>query len=641
MADKMYITLEVDDKGTAVIKKFDRNTKNAFDKMKKNAKGGITMAGRMKKAWVGAIGSIKKHWKGLAVTGVAAIYGVTKAITGSISKIKEWVGIANVQEAAETRLAAVVRATGQAAGFTAKEMFQMAAEMQKVTTVGDEVSIAGMAILATFKQIRGEGFKRTMMAAADMAEVMQTDLKSALVMLGKALNDPIANLSAMSRAGVQFSKVQKDQIKVMWEAGNTAGAQAIILKELEAQFGGTAAAARDIFGGAVIAAGNALGDMKEELGFIITKNQFFIDLVKMAEEQFISWGEEINKNREYLGSLAKEGVLKVVDAIIAGIEIMRFFQNGWMGLQLVANVAINAIVIGLDTLFKALRFISAPLDLIFAGLVKIGVIASNPFDKIQAGLADFAVSSLTATDSVLSDIKKTNSAYDSVIAKIEEWKNKIAEVPVVAAKEAAKIEALKPKFKIDPVAIDQLDDVKKKAQDTADAIEGMKPTFSVSAQPDGALMYSGVRKGTSQLPTDPDAIRKALIEVRKLKTQGIGMGPTTRYYGESLLALTRNLVKRLAWATGSEAKAATVSYQTGTGPEGLPSTGLFHGHKGEIVKSPEESDTERRGRGKRGRALIIEKLIFAPTFMTGDGRAGRNAAREMKRELEALGVRLD
>lgn len=611
MADKMFITLEVDDKGTAVIKKFDRNTQNSFDKVKKNARAGAAQAGRMKRAWTSAITSIKKHWKGLTVIGVASIYGISKAISGSINKIKEYVGIANVQESAEARLAAVVRATGQAAGLTADEMFKMAAEMQKVTTVGDEVSIAGMAILATFKQIQGEGFKRTMMVAADMAEVMQTDLKSSLVMIGKAMNDPIANLSAMSRAGVQFSKDQKDMIKVMWEAGNTAGAQAIILKELEAQFGGTAAAARKIFGGAVKAAGNALGDMKEELGFVITKNQFFIELVQRAESEFIRWGEIIKNNRDYLGSLAKEGVLKVVDAIIFAVEVMRFFQNGWMGIKLAANVAINAIIIGLDTLFKMLRFILVPLDLIFAGLVKIGVIASNPFDKIQAGLADFALSSLEATDSVLNDIKKTNSAYDSVIAKIEEWKNEIAKIPVVAAKEADKtrtiIENTVPKFKIDPVAIDQLDDVKKKAQDTANAIESMRPTLSIDTKVTtlqaGQYGPMGVAKLTEKQlrllgPQAPGPVQSAIPGRPSYPARG-------------------TLVRIPGW-------------QTGTGLEGLPDTGLFMGHKGEIVKSPEESDKERRGNGGD-----TYNFKIAPMFMTGDSMSIRKAVEVVERELIA------
>jgi dsDNA-binding SOS-regulon protein len=100
----------------------------------------------------------------------------------------------------------------------------------------------------------------------------------------------------MSRAGVQFTKVQKDMVKELWEAGRAAEAQNIILKELESQFGGAAEAARDTFGGAAQAATNAFGDLLENIGFLITKNQTFIDLLKDTEERFVAIGDAVANN---------------------------------------------------------------------------------------------------------------------------------------------------------------------------------------------------------------------------------------------------------------------------------------------------------------------------------------------------------
>jgi phage-related minor tail protein len=171
----------------------------------------------------------------------------------------------------------------------------MASGMQKVTTVGDEVTLGGMAILATFKQIRGEGFERSTKAALDMSAVMGQDLKSSMVMIGKAVNDPITGMSMLTRVGVTFTEQQKDMAKQMQESGDMAGAQNIILKELESQFGDTAAALREDFGGATIAAGNALGDTKEEMGFLITKNQFFIDIMHLAENSLPSGARRSKK----------------------------------------------------------------------------------------------------------------------------------------------------------------------------------------------------------------------------------------------------------------------------------------------------------------------------------------------------------
>ena len=94
--------------------------------------------------------------------------------------IKDSIALANEQEAAEAKLEAVVRATGEAAGFSADEMKAYAGELQLVSTYGDEVTISALAILATFKNINGENFKSATVAAQDMATVMGTDLNSAI-----------------------------------------------------------------------------------------------------------------------------------------------------------------------------------------------------------------------------------------------------------------------------------------------------------------------------------------------------------------------------------------------------------------------------------------------------------------------------
>jgi hypothetical protein len=222
----------------------------------------------------------KISWKAVAAGAAVAFGGVALAM-------REVIAAANEQESAETKLAAVVKATGEAAGYSAKEMFGMASELQKITRYGDETTISAMAVLATFKTIGRETFPDAIKASMDMATVMGTDLQSAVVMIGKAMNDPIANLSAMSRAGVQFTEDQKLMIKELWKAGDAMGAQKIILGELQSQFGGTAEAVRDDYGGAIVGLGNAFGDMKEQIGFAITKNEQIIGSMHDLEKAII------------------------------------------------------------------------------------------------------------------------------------------------------------------------------------------------------------------------------------------------------------------------------------------------------------------------------------------------------------------
>ena len=102
-----------------------------------------------------------------------------------------------------------LKSTGNAAGRTLGDLTKMAAELQKNTLFGDEDILQNAtAQLLTFTNIAGDEFDRTQKAALDLATGLGGDLKSASIQLGKALNDPIANLSALSRSGIQFSRTK-------------------------------------------------------------------------------------------------------------------------------------------------------------------------------------------------------------------------------------------------------------------------------------------------------------------------------------------------------------------------------------------------------------------------------------------------
>jgi hypothetical protein len=130
----------------------------------------------------------------------------------------------------------------------------------------EEILKNATAQLLTFTNIAGEQFAKTQEIALDLATRLDGDLKSASIMLGKALNDPVANLSALSRAGIQFSEDQKEVIKSLVETGNLAEAQTIILEELERQYGGSAEAARAAGLGGVEALKNKFSDLSEQIG---------------------------------------------------------------------------------------------------------------------------------------------------------------------------------------------------------------------------------------------------------------------------------------------------------------------------------------------------------------------------------------
>jgi len=174
------------------------------------------------------------------------------------------------QAKAIAQVEAGLKSTGASVGYTSQQLQKMASDLQSKTLFGDEEILKdATAQLLTFTNITGEQFAESQKAALNLATRLDGDLKSASIMLGKALNDPVANLSAMSRAGIQFSEDQKEVIKSLAESGDMAQAQSIILEELEKQYGGSAEAAAKAGTGGLKQLANSFGDLQEEFGKVI------------------------------------------------------------------------------------------------------------------------------------------------------------------------------------------------------------------------------------------------------------------------------------------------------------------------------------------------------------------------------------
>lgn len=199
----------------------------------------------------------------------AGAYLVKTAFSALKSVYGATVGLATTQIQNEAKLAAVLKATGNAAGFTADQLKKQASELQSITTFGDESIISMQAVLATFKDIKGDNFKAAEAAILDMSQVLGQDLQSSAIQVGKALNNPTKGISALSRVGVSFTEQQKEQVKAMQAAGDMAGAQAIILQELQSEFGGAAEAAAKAGGGPLKQFHNVMGDLFEAIGGLI------------------------------------------------------------------------------------------------------------------------------------------------------------------------------------------------------------------------------------------------------------------------------------------------------------------------------------------------------------------------------------
>lgn len=247
------------------------------------------------------------------------------------NSVKGLIGFA----AAATAIRAVVRETAEAekaqallnnalaaAGANVKaasaEFQAYATQLQKTTTFGDEAIIQVESLLLSFQGLSGETIKRATASVLDLSTRMGIDAPAAAKMLGKALADPEKGITALTRAGVGFSDSQKAIIKGLVDTGDAAGAQGLILKELEGRFGGAAAAARDTFGGALAGLQNAFGDLLEGKG------------------GFNEAATSINALSDVLGSPEVQAAFAKAISLVAklaekGAQLATVYSEGWAG----------------------------------------------------------------------------------------------------------------------------------------------------------------------------------------------------------------------------------------------------------------------------------------------------------------------
>ena len=147
------------------------------------------------------------------------------------------------------------------------------------TGIDDETIKSGQNMLLTFTGIRNEAgkgndvFNQTSSVLTDMTaaltggNVSASAMRSTAKVLGKALNDPIKGMSALSRVGVQFTDQQKKQITALVGSGHTMAAQKIILDQLRTKYAGTAAASAT----AGLRLKTAFTEVQETVGKVVLK----------------------------------------------------------------------------------------------------------------------------------------------------------------------------------------------------------------------------------------------------------------------------------------------------------------------------------------------------------------------------------
>ena len=332
-----------------------------LEKTAKSAGGGFDVLGEIATGAMRRIGEAAINAVGTGLSMIGNVIG---------DSIKEATEFQNVF--AQTQ--AVIESTGMAAGFTAEEMAGLASDLSAASGMSlfsDDAILGAQNVLATFKEIQGVQFEDATAAILDMSQAMGMDLQSATVQVGKALNDPIGGIGALSRVGVQFTEDQKAMIEEMVALGDVAGAQELILGELNSQFGGSAAAAVNTYAGQMKVLEEQFNDVKQGIGEALLPilqelGRFAVQYVVPAVEQmataFTTWLNSV----DWVGLMSLfETIFETISNAITSVD--------WDGIFASIGEAVGTVMTTFQTLrtvfYEVLGAITTQID-IFWGIVE-------------------------------------------------------------------------------------------------------------------------------------------------------------------------------------------------------------------------------------------------------------------------------
>jgi hypothetical protein len=344
------------------------DTKQAEEGLKK-VSGDI---GQVEKASTRAVSAVKAF-----AVGLASIATVSAVFSKSVAEAQKF-------ETTMFRINAVIKSTGGVAGRTADDLRSFARELAMNTLESTEGVLEAQQRLLTFRKVTGEVFDRTIRAAADLSAVLGQNMSSAVIQLGRALEDPVAGLSALARSGTVFTDQQKEMVKQLVESGQLLKAQTFILDELEAQYGGAAVAAAQGYAGAL----DTLGQRLQEFFLSIDEN---LGLTKALSAVYLTAAEALRVLTENMGRL----VTYIGTAMAASVAYAAFMARGWVASFVAARLATITLASSLAFLRTAmirtgiLALIVGAGELVYQFTRLVG--AAGGFGEAMGLLGDVAV----------------------------------------------------------------------------------------------------------------------------------------------------------------------------------------------------------------------------------------------------------
>lgn len=253
MADeRIEIEIVLDDgsvkKGFATIQKSGQDSANAIEKSFSSLKGIIA---------------------GAAAT-IGGAFALHKIVEAGIESDRAWRGFG-----------AALASTGQLSEVAFNSFESLAASLQKVTGIQDEVIASGGALLLNVGRLSTEALPAATKAALDLAAGLQKGPEVGFELLAKAATGAVTGLE---KYGIRISAAIPESERF-----------AAVLKLIENQFGGQASNAAKTFEGAMLRITNGFSDLVENLGTIVTRSPAAIALLTVLGDKLGLAGDKIKE----------------------------------------------------------------------------------------------------------------------------------------------------------------------------------------------------------------------------------------------------------------------------------------------------------------------------------------------------------
>lgn len=425
-AATLAIEIQVDDRGSLKVRQLGQEVEKTGAKGRQSFGVMDRTLGAFNKTASGAVAGVRRvvsavvSIKGAAVAAGAAIAAIgvgwlssqflDAASTAEDYRIRLNRLLGSVEEG--NRLFSLMSEYAGNVPFEYREVMGAATQLAGVLDGGAEAVAAWMPLIGDLAAVSGlsiteatDQVTRMMSAGAASADLFRE--RGILAMLG-------------FQAGVSYSAQEtRDQLIQAWT-------------DAESKFRGTTAD--------LATAWKGIKSMFSDLWFSFRNMVMDSGLFEFIKQGFSAILDRVAvlKKEGKLLDVAQALSSGVISGIIMMTKMLWAAHDAWNALRVAGAWCWKITMEGLTLAYNGLRQLLAPLDLIYRGMVKIGLLDVNPLDQLGEGLQDMTSDVDGFYQRSLVNIAATHDAYKGVVQELETWQRALTD----AAEQQAETSAL-------------------------------------------------------------------------------------------------------------------------------------------------------------------------------------------------------